>query len=325
MDVARRRHRLPRTPSPGPIPADGTRLLRVRATDNAGRQTAELVANVRVDNTNPTGSVTAPAAKRERARSGGSRSASNSADGGPGRAAGGGLPALAGGRRDVERRLDRQLRARTQRGLGHDGIADGLYDLRVVTTDNAGNTPLGARHRNVRVDNTNPDRLDRRSRQPRRNVRGVAVARLPTRPMGGSGVGLGGLPALPGRRRHLDDDATANSYPIASPRTRRPLRPRAVTTDNAGNTFTSALIANVRVDNTNPTGSVTAPAASANSAGVVSDSQLGRWRLGRRGGGLPALPGRRRHLDDDRDRQPSPCAIAWDTTAVADGLYDLAS
>ena len=43
------------------IPADGTRLLRVRATDNAGRQTAELVLTT-VDRTRPTGTVTVPAA-----------------------------------------------------------------------------------------------------------------------------------------------------------------------------------------------------------------------------------------------------------------------
>ena len=43
------------------IPADGTRLLRVRATDNAGRQTTKLVLTT-VDRTRPTGSVTVPAA-----------------------------------------------------------------------------------------------------------------------------------------------------------------------------------------------------------------------------------------------------------------------
>ncbi|MDQ3178645.1 MAG: Ig-like domain-containing protein, partial [Actinomycetota bacterium] len=44
-----------------PIPADGTRLIRVRATDNAGRQTTQLEL-VTVDRTRPTGTVTAPLA-----------------------------------------------------------------------------------------------------------------------------------------------------------------------------------------------------------------------------------------------------------------------
>ena len=58
LDVARRRHDSP-YPASWAIPADGTRLLRVRATDNAGRQTAELVL-MTVDRTRPTGSVTVP-------------------------------------------------------------------------------------------------------------------------------------------------------------------------------------------------------------------------------------------------------------------------
>ena len=47
---------------------------------------------------------------------------------------------------------------------------------------------------------------------------------------------------------------------------------RVITTDNATNAFTSATIQNVRVDNTAPTGSITAPAASANIRGTFSVS-----------------------------------------------------
>ena len=37
------------------------------------------------------------------------------------------------------------------------GVSDGLYDLRVVTTDNVGNTFTSATITNVRVDNTAPN------------------------------------------------------------------------------------------------------------------------------------------------------------------------
>src|SRR5205807_1214340 len=51
---------------------------------------------------------------------------------------------------------------------------------------------------------------------------------------------------------------------------------RVITTDNAGNTFTSALVTNVRVDNTNPPALLAAPASSAAVRGsavtVSSDS-----------------------------------------------------
>ena len=100
---------------------------------------------------------------------------------------------------------------------------------------------------------------------------------------------------------------------------------RVVTTDNVGNTTTSATVANVRVDNTAPTGSLTAPAASATCAARRHRLvELGRRRLGRRQRAVPALARRRRHLDDDRHRRhDSPYSVSWDTTAVADGLYDL--
>ena len=59
--------------------------------------------------------------------------------------------------------------------------------------------------------------------------------------------------------------------------------------------------------NTNPTGAVTAPAAAANvrgsSVSVTSNSADGG--SGRRQRPLPALPRRRRHLDDDRRRRPT--------------------
>src|SRR5207302_7634176 len=41
---------------------------------------------------------------------------------------------------------------------------------------------------------------------------------------------------------------------------------RVVTSDNVGNTFTSALVTNVRVDNTKPTNSLTVQSASPSSA-----------------------------------------------------------
>jgi hypothetical protein len=44
---------------------------------------------------------------------------------------------------------------------------------------------------------------------------------------------------------------------------------RVVTTDNVGNTFNSPAVANIKVDNTAPTGSVTAPPSGVNVAGAA--------------------------------------------------------
>src|SRR5205807_385154 len=100
---------------------------------------------------------------------------------------------------------------------------------------------------------------------------------------------------------------------------------RVITTDNAGNTFTSALVTNVRVDNTNPTGSLTAPAAAANVTGnaVTVSSNSADAASAVASAQLPlhdALPILWTTIATDNT---SPYSVAWDTTAVADGLYDL--
>ncbi len=54
----------------------------------------------------------------------------------------------------------------------HDaGTPDGLYDLRVVTTDKAGNTFTSALVTNVRVDNTAPDGRPDGARRERERAR----------------------------------------------------------------------------------------------------------------------------------------------------------
>ena len=88
-----------------------------------------------------------------------------------------------------------------------------------------------------------------------------------------------------------------------------------MTTDNAGNAFTSSPIT-VRVDNTNPTGSVTAPAAGANVRGTIglasdsadSGSGVASTQFQRSPAGAGAWTSQ---------------AASWNTTLQADGQYDL--
>ena len=100
------------------------------------------------------------------------------------------------------------------------------------------------------------------------------------------------------------------------------------TTDNAGNTLTSATITNVRVDNTNPTGAITAPAAAANVRGTTvavtanSADPSSRWLSLRRRQRLfqrsPAGTGTWTTIG--AADTTSPYAVSWDSTAVTDGL-----
>ncbi|MBI4172541.1 MAG: Ig-like domain-containing protein, partial [Actinobacteria bacterium] len=94
---------------------------------------------------------------------------------------------------------------------------------------------------------------------------------------------------------------------------------RVVGTDNVANVTNSALVTDVRVDNTNPTGSVTAPAASANVAGaavsVTSDSaDAGSGVASAQFQRSPAGAGTWTNLG--AADTTSPYAVSWDTTLL---------
>ena len=189
--------------------------------------------------------------------------------------------------------------------------ADGQYDLRVVTTDFAGNSATSAAI-TVRVDNTDPTGSITAPADSA-NVRGTIGLTSSSADAGGSGVDTvifqrspAGAGTWTNQAASWDTTAQADGqYDL-----------RVVTTDDAGNTFTSATIT-VRVDNTNPTGSITAPADAANVRGTISlTSNSADAGVGRRDRPVPALADRCGHAG--RTRPPS-----WDTTAQGDGQYDL--
>ena len=309
--------------------ADGLYDLRVVTTDNAGGTfTSALITNVRVDNTNPTGSITAPAASAN-VRGAAVTVSSDSADGGSGVAnaqfqrspAGAGVWTNIGAADTT-----------SPYSVAWDttALADGLYDLRVITTDNLGFVFTSALVTNVRIDNTNPTG-SLTAPASAAIVRGNAVTVSSNSADGGSGVANAQFqrsPAGAGVWTNIGAADTTSPYSVAWDSTAVAdglYDLRVVTTDNAGGTFTSALVTNVRVDNTNPTGSLTAPASAANVRGnavtVSSNSADG-------GSGVasadfqrsPAGGGVWTSISIDNS---SPYSIAWDTTAVADGLYDL--
>ncbi len=101
---------------------------------------------------------------------------------------------------------------------------------------------------------------------------------------------------------------------------------RVVATDNVGNTSTSPTIANVRIDNTAPTGSITAPAAnafvngtsvavSANSADAGSGVASAQFQTSPHGTGTWSNLG--------TADTTSPYGVTWNTSTFSDGQYDL--
>ena len=258
-------------------PADGTYRVRARVFDAAGNQLDSAIQTVTIDNTNPTGAVTAPAAAAN-VRGASVSVTSNSADGGSGvaNALFQRSPAGAGtwttiGAADTS----------SPYGVTWDttAVTDGLYDLRVITTDNAGNTFTSATIANVRVDNTNPTGAVT-APAAAANVRGASVSVTANSADGGSGVAnalFQRSPAGAGTWTTIGAADTSSPYGVTWDTTAVTdglYDLRVITTDNAGNTFTSATIANVRVDNTVPTQSLALTGVSPAGSAYLSGTNL---------------------------------------------------
>ncbi|MDQ3066537.1 MAG: Ig-like domain-containing protein, partial [Actinomycetota bacterium] len=218
---------------------DGQYDLRVVTTDNAGNSFSSAAITVRVDNTLPSGSVTAPAAAANVRTT--ITLTSDSAD------AGSGVATV------VFQRSPQGANTWTNQAASWDTTlqADGQYDVRVITTDNAGNG-FTSSEITIRVDNTLPTGS---VTGPANGAEiGVpAVALTSDSADGGSGVGAVVFERSPAGANTWT--ATAASWNTAS-------GPdsvgdgnydlRVTTTDNAGNSFTSPVIT-VKVDHTAPT------------------------------------------------------------------------
>jgi hypothetical protein len=304
-------------------PADGEVRVLVRATDRAGNTLDSTAQTVLVDNTNPTGSLTAPADGADVA--GTVAVSSDSADAGSGvasaefqrRPAGGGAWTAI----DVDANVPFSVDWDTT------SLADGDYDVRVVTTDEAGNT-FTSPVRTVSVDNaaptvvitapagfvngSSPDPFTVTATSPDGDVDEVELFRCSDASAGcadGTWVSLG-----------VDSSAPYSaSWPI-DPDGNRALR--AVATDGSDNTGEDVV--DVTVDRTDPTGPLTAPADGAfvigtlavSSSSADSGSGVATADFQRR----PAGGGAWTAIDTDAT---APYSVSWDTTALADGDYDL--
>ena len=291
-----------------PIPSDGPRLLRVRATDNAGKQKTELVL-ITIDRIRPSGALTAPAAgaNLRGVAVALAATASDTAPGAVNTVTFQRSPAGAGTWTDVS--IDSA--APYTGTLDTTGLADGLYDLRVFTTDAAGNAEATPATIQVRVDNTLPTGAVT-APAAGANVRGTIALTSNSADTAGSGVATVQFQRSPaGAGSWTNQAASFDTTSVADGQ----YDLRVTTTDNAGNAFTSAATT-IRVDNTLPTGAVTAPAAGANVRGTIaltSDSADS-------GSGVATVQFQRSPIGAGTWTNQ---AAGFDTTSVADGQYDL--
>jgi hypothetical protein len=229
---------------------DGLYDLRAIATDNISlTTTSSTVANRRVDNTAPTAGMTDPGAYLV------GTSVALSATGTDG---GSGVanvkiqrsPAGAGTWTDV------CTDTSSPYGCTFDSTAvtDGLYDLRAITTDNAGNTTTSSTVANRRVDNTAPTAG---LTDPGAYLRGTTVSLSATGTDGGSGVLNVKIQRAPTGTSTWTDICTDAVSPYSCTWDTTAVTDggydlRAVTADNAGNVTNSTTVVNRVVDNTAP-------------------------------------------------------------------------
>src|SRR5262249_44830819 len=198
---------------------------------------------------------------------------------------------------------------------------DGLYDLRVVATDNVGNATTSATVANVRVDNTAPTGTLTNPASP---VKGTATVTASSS-AGGTGAAAPGFRRSPARVGAWGAVGTATGSPYQVSWDTTGIADgqydlRVVTTDNAGNATTSPTIGNVLVDNTAPTGSVTAPAASANVRGTVTvATNAADGGSGVASAVIQRSPAGAGTWTTIGTATGSPYQASWDTTGASDG------
>jgi Bacterial Ig domain len=141
------------------------------------------------------------------------------------------------------------------------GVSDGLYDLRAVTTDNAGNTTNSTTVTNRRIDNTAPTATMTNPGSPITATKSFDGTSTDT---GGSGVASLTFQVSPTGAGTWSDMCSDTTSPYSCSYDTSALADgqydfRSLASDNGGNTANSTVYSGAIVDNTAPTVSVTDP------------------------------------------------------------------
>jgi Bacterial Ig domain/Bacterial Ig-like domain (group 3) len=234
--------------------ADGLRDIRAVATDTAGYSRTDTVSNRRVDNTAPSPTTTDPGSPLT-----GTVSVTSSAT-----ETGSGLAshtlqyrATAGAWTDICTTAIASMTC----SWDTSGLADGLYDLRTVATDVAGNSATSAPVFNRRVDNNAPTVTMTDPGSPLRNT--VTLQSSSTDGLG-SGVASVRYEYKPSAGSTWSTACTAAGSPSTCSFNTSSVGDglydfRAVATDGVGNPGTSAAVTSRRIDNTPPGSAVLLP------------------------------------------------------------------
>jgi hypothetical protein len=299
--------------------ADGLYDFRVTAVDGAGNQTVSAVQSAkRIDNTDPTATLNAIAANVR---------GTISVGGTAGDAGGSGIAQITLNIRQVGApswtTLCTSATSPISCSLNTTTRADGNWEIQIVATDNAGNTPAAPDDAQFLIDNTAPTIT---MTDPGAALGGVELLES-TASDSGSGVsGVQYQYKLSSGSTWINACSSSTSPYSCSFDTTTVADGaydfRATATDAAGNQTTSAVIASRTIDNSAPSSvtmtnpgsplraTVTLNASATDTGGGIANVQIQR---------SPAGLGTWTTICTDTT---APYSCSFDTTTVADGSYD---
>jgi Bacterial Ig domain len=299
---------------------DGLYDFRATAQNSAGGSaTSTLVTNRRVDNTAPTADLTDPGTPL---RATVTLDATGADTGGSGIASVKIQRSLAGAGTWTDVCTD----ASSPYSCDFDttGVADGLYDLRAVSTDSAGNSTNSSVVANRRIDNTAPSATITNPGSPITGTKTFDGTASDT----GSGVASLKFEVSPTGQNTWSDVCTDTTSPYSCNYDTSALADgqydfRSRATDNAGNTANSTVYSGAIVDNAGPAATMTDPGqylrGTSVTLGATADDGAGSGVASVKIQRSPAGAGTWTDVCTDTS---APYSCSFDTTAVSDGLYD---
>jgi Big-like domain-containing protein len=298
---------------------DGLRDVRALALDSAGYSRTDSVSSRRIDNTAPATALTDPGTPLT-----GSKTLAGTASD-----AGSGLTSL-----NIQYRLSsggswtdvcQRTTSPASCSLNTATLADGLYDLRTIATDAAGNSASSAVS-NRRVDNTAPTVA---VVAPPSAVRGTVTLQSTSSDGNGSGITQIKYQFRPASTGTWVDACTTTGSPFTCSGDTATIPDglydvRAIATDGAGFTTTSAIVSG-RIDNTAPTSATLTNPGSPLSGSVTLNGSAADAGSGIASVRVEYAPAGTTTWATACSDTTAPYSCSWATTGVTDGVYDLRS
>jgi len=294
--------------------SDGAATIQIVVTDMAGNTTTSPLRNVTVDNLAPTPTLADPGQNLS-----GTVALSASSD--PDTTQVDFERRPAGGGSWVTIASDSSLPWGTS--LDTTTLADGLYDFRAVATDGTGHTGTSPVRSNIRVDNTAPSG-SLTAPAAGATVGGTNVTLSSSVADGGSGVASVAYELRPTGGGAFSQIASSSGAPFSATWDATTVSTgsydlRPVITDRAGNTFTGAVVT-FNVDVTAPTVTLTSPGAMIFGTVTLNATVSGSGATNVVFAATPAGGATWTSLGTDT---AAPWSVAYDTTKLPDGVYDL--